>query len=77
MGGGVGRGCGIGESMGNESNKVMIGFALQHPASGQPSRSICPSLWSDLMKEKAETDLSHSAIVEILLRSHTAPGSCI
>lgn len=59
-GGEVGRRGGIRESMGNESSKLMVGFAIYHTRSGQPSRSISPSLQSDLSKRK-QADLPGSA----------------
>lgn len=46
----MGRGGDIRESMGNESSKLIVGFAVHHTRSGQSSSSISLSLQSDLSK---------------------------
>lgn len=53
MCGGVGwegRGGDVGESMGNESSKLIVGFAVPRTRSGQSSSSISLSLQSDLSR---------------------------
>lgn len=61
-----GRGDGLGTSMGHESSKFMVGFTVQRTRSGQPSKSISPSLQRGYIKEKNKMDFP-TAVKEIPL----------
>lgn len=53
-------------SMGNESSRLVMGFAVQDTRSGQSSRSM--SIMSEgYIKEKNKKDLPNSALEEVPL----------
>lgn len=53
-------------STGDESSRLMVGFAVQDSRSGQPSRSTSITL-EGYIKEKNKKDLANSALEELPL----------